>query len=217
MQKYKRERKERENRDNNIEQVRKYHNEYDKKWRKENKDKLLIKERERYENNKEKINARKRISSKIHYKNNAEKYKQYRKNSNTRRKERHKERLNTDPIYKLKCTLKGIIRKSIQRKGFIKKSKTAIILGCPISEFKNYLEQKFQPWMNWNNYGLYNGELNYGWDLDHIVPLVSAKTEQEVIDLNHYTNFQPLCSYANRVTKRDTYKTETTYPLTVFL
>lgn len=34
---------------------------------------------------------------------------------------------------------------------------------------------------------------NYGkWHLDHIIPLSTAKTEKEVIILNHYTNFQPL-------------------------
>ncbi len=53
------------------------------------------------------------------------------------------------------------------------------------------------------NHGKYNGELNYGWDMDHIIPMASAKNEEEVIRLNHYTNFQPLDSYENRVIKRD--------------
>ena len=57
--------------------------------------------------------------------------------------------------------------------------------------------------MNWNNYGIYNGEENYGWDLDHIIPLSSGKCEEDVIRLNHYTNIQPLCSYINRNVKRD--------------
>ena len=57
--------------------------------------------------------------------------------------------------------------------------------------------------MNWNNRGLYNGELNYGWDIDHIIPLSSAKTEEEMILLNHYSNLQPLCSKINRDIKRD--------------
>jgi hypothetical protein len=48
-----------------------------------------------------------------------------------------------------------------------------------------------------------NGQLNYGWDMDHIVPMSSAKTEEEVIRLNNYLNFQPLCSYVNRVIKKD--------------
>ena len=58
--------------------------------------------------------------------------------------------------------------------------------------------------MNWNNKGLYNGELNYGWDIDHIVPISSAITEEDIIRLNHYMNLQPLCSKINRDIKRDT-------------
>ena len=57
--------------------------------------------------------------------------------------------------------------------------------------------------MNWDNYGLYNGELDYGWDLDHIIPISSAKTEEDIIRLNHYTNLQPLCSKTNRDIKKD--------------
>jgi hypothetical protein len=40
--------------------------------------------------------------------------------------------------------------------------------------------------MNWNNYGY------YGWHIDHIKPLSSAKNEFELIKLFHYTNLQPL-------------------------
>ena len=78
-----------------------------------------------------------------------------------------------------------------------------MILGCSFEEFKYYIGAKFESWMNWNNYGLYNGELNYGWDIDHIIPVSTAKTEEDIIKLNHYTNLQPLCSYINRYVKKD--------------
>ena len=93
--------------------------------------------------------------------------------------------------------------KEIRKKGFTKKTKTVDILDCSIVEFRIYLESKFDSWMTWDNHGKYNGELNYGWDMDHIIPMASAKNEEEVIRLNHYTNFQPLDSYENRVIKRD--------------
>ena len=51
--------------------------------------------------------------------------------------------------------------------------------------------------MSWDNYGKYNGEFNYGWDIDHIKPISSAKTKEEIIKLNHYTNLRPLCSKEN--------------------
>lgn len=91
-----------------------------------------------------------------------------------------------------------MIGDSIRKNGYSKNSKTEDILGCSFEEFKSYLESKFEDWMSWENRGLFNGELNYGWDIDHIIPLNSAETEEDIIILNHYTNLQPLCSYTNR-------------------
>ena len=57
--------------------------------------------------------------------------------------------------------------------------------------------------MNWENKGLYNGTFNFGWDIDHIIPLSSASCKEDIIRLNHYTNLQPLCSKINREIKRN--------------
>ena len=60
--------------------------------------------------------------------------------------------------------------------------------------------------MTWENHGNWNGipsELNTAWDIDHITPTSSAKTEEELLKLNHYSNLQPLCSYTNRIMKRN--------------
>ncbi len=91
--------------------------------------------------------------------------------------------------------------KSIKHKKS-KNGNSEYILGCSFEFFKNYLESIFEPWMNWDNYGLYNGQPNYGWDIDHIIPLKTAKKEGEIIELNHYKNLQPLCSYINRDVKK---------------
>ena len=104
----------------------------------------------------------------------------------------------TDVLTKIKHNIGSLIRQAIKRKGFTKQTKTILILGCSYEAFREYLESKFEPWMDWDNHGLYNGELNYGWDIDHIIPNNSAITEEDVIKLNHYTNLQPLCSYVNR-------------------
>ena len=100
-------------------------------------------------------------------------------------------------------TIRTAISNSLKRNGYSKKTRTFNILGCTFDEFKIHIESQFEPWMTWEIHGLYNGELNYGWDIDHIIPLSSAKTEEEIIKLNHYTNFQPLCSKINRDIKRD--------------
>ena len=114
-----------------------------------------------------------------------------------------KKRKVEDDLFRLKCRVRSTIAKTFRRFNINKKNKSSEILGCSFEEFKNYLESKFELWMNWQNRGLYNGELNFGWDIDHIIPLSSAINEYEVIKLNHYSNLQPLCSKVNRDIKRN--------------
>jgi hypothetical protein len=112
-------------------------------------------------------------------------------------------RRKTDNLFNLKHSINNIIRCSLKRNGYTKKSRSFEILGCSYDKFKSYLEYQFEPWMNWENYGKYNGELNYGWDIDHIIPQSTGNTEDEIIKLNHYTNLRPLCSHVNRNLKRN--------------
>lgn len=134
-----------------------------------------------------------------------EKNKQYREmeSSKKNRMIKHKERLDNDNLYRLTINIRSTIKNSMKRKNIQKNDKTTKILGCSFEDFLIYIESKFENWMDWDNYGLYNGELNYGWDIDHIIPTSLATTEEELIKLNHYTNLQPLCSYTNRYIKRD--------------
>lgn len=104
-----------------------------------------------------------------------------------------------DPDKMIRISARSLVRRFLK----VKSSKTSDIIGCSYEYLRCFLESKFEQWMSWDNYGLYNGELNYGWDIDHIVPLSSAKTDDEVIKLNHYTNLQPLCSKVNRDIKND--------------
>ena len=57
--------------------------------------------------------------------------------------------------------------------------------------------------MNWENHGQCTDIYNKTWNYDHIIPLCSAKNEEELIKLNHYTNIQPLCSRVNQIDKKD--------------
>jgi len=159
-----------------------------------NKNKEKIKEyNKNYQNiNREKIS----LLSKEYRKNNLQKIQDYQRIYLNIR-------LKNDNLFKLSHYIRSMIRKSFKRNGYSKKSRTYEILGCSFEDLKIYLESKFQPWMNWNNYGLYNGELNYGWDIDHITPLSSASSEDELIKLNHFENLQPLCSKINRDIKKD--------------
>jgi hypothetical protein len=65
------------------------------------------------------------------------------------------------------------------------------MIGCSPAELKLHIESNFVDGMSWDNYGF------RGWHIDHIVPLSSAKTKDEAVSLNHYTNLQPLWGVDN--------------------
>ena len=169
-------------------------------------EKIKIYGKQYYENNKEKIYDNK----KDYYENNKEEILTYKRQYYIDNKEiisikksnYFKYKMENDILYNLKYRIKSLIYLSFYNKGFTKKSRTYKILCCSFDDFKLYIESKFEPWMTWENRGLYNGELNYGWDIDHIIPISSAKTEDEIIKLNHYTNLRPLCSKVNRDIKK---------------
>ena len=79
------------------------------------------------------------------------------------------------------------------------------VIGIDHQGFKDYIESKFEPWMNWGN-RLSSYEHHYDpykyWVLDHINPIKSATTEDDMIQLSHYTNIQPICSFINVRIKR---------------
>lgn len=157
------------------------------KWRRVCKTCDLLQKKEYRNNNKEKIYLKSK--------------EWYLKTKNLRKKHKnnyYKNKRKNDNLFKLTSGLRRNIRNSFIRNGFAKNSKTQEIIGCSFDDFKVYIESKFENWMNWNNKGLYNGTYNFGWDIDHIIPISAAATEEDIIKLNHYTNLQPLCSKKNR-------------------
>ena len=189
-----------------------------KKFYDKNSERVKLKRREDYKNNisKEKEYNKKYVEeNKEHIKNYSKKYreenkeyiKEYRKANNFKLNNYIKNRRLNDDLFRIKTNIQSLIRKSFTYVNKKKNTKTLTILGCSYEEFKIHLESKFESWMTWDNQGnpkdgVY--ELNKTWDVDHVIPLSSAKTEEDIIRLNHYTNLQPLCSYTNRFIKKDT-------------
>lgn len=64
------------------------------------------------------------------------------------------------------------------------------IIGCSKDDLRKHLESKFKHGMTWGNYGKH-------WHIDHIVPLISAKSADDVKRLCHWTNLQPLTAFEN--------------------
>ena len=122
--------------------------------------------------------------------NNKSKIKEYKKNW-------HQSKRNQDQLYKLMYNIRSLIYMSFINNGYKKNTKTFNILGCSYDDFKTFLENQFEEWMNWENQGKYTGNYNETWQIDHIIPISSANSEEEIIKLNHYTNLRPLCSRKN--------------------
>ena len=202
--------------------------EYFKNYAIKNEEVLKEYKKEYLEKNREEISEKKRAYGKANrdktseyhrnYRNERrEKFKEYYDNGKETRKKWYEENRETikkkmneylkkrkknDKLFKLSCNIRTMIYLAINKK-YVKYSKTTEILGCSFEELKSRIENNFQDWMTWENYGLYNGELNYGWDIDHIIPLSSASTEEDIIKLNHFSNLRPLCSKVNRDIKRN--------------
>lgn len=124
-------------------------------------------------------------------------YKQYKEQNKDYYKEYYKNyvynRRKKDSLFKFKSNTRSLIRTTFKRcvNPLTKNKNTESILGCTIEDFRLYIESKFTDGMTLDNYGK--------WHLDHIKPIALATTKEEVIELNHYTNFQPLWAIDNLI------------------
>lgn len=100
-----------------------------------------------------------------------------------------KRKRENDSMFALKFKMRTKLNKIFSRFGYTKRSKSNEILGCDWETLKSHIERQFKPGMTWENRG--------EWHIDHIIPLATAETEQDVIKLNHYTNLRPLWAHEN--------------------
>lgn len=150
-----------------------------KNWRDNNKERRRETDRKWQKKNKKRRNAYFKI-----YNKNWQKKNRLQHNKTTR--ENNKKRYHTDPLFKMKRILRSRLRIALKSKKWRKNSKFTVYIGCTSEELKKHMECLWQPGMSWENHSL------HGWHIDHIIPLASAKTEEEMIRLCHYTNLQPL-------------------------
>ena len=96
----------------------------------------------------------------------------------------------SSPLHKMKHNLRNRINLALRCKYWKDNGGTEKLLGGSYEFVMNYLTSKLKDGMTWENYG--------EWHIDHIIPLASAKTEEELISLCHYTNLQPLSAFDNK-------------------
>ena len=124
-------------------------------------------------------------------------------NKETIRKTSNEYRINkrkTDPLFKFSCDIRSLIGGSFRRRNCKKPIKTEEILGCSIKEFQEYIIVKCPKGITLENFNMYE------YHIDHIIPLSTANSEEEVIKLCHYTNLQPLWCKDNLMKSNNEWK-----------
>lgn len=128
--------------------------------------------------------------------NKLEYYKEYYQKTKVQRKEyrkinQTKRNKTLSDLEKIKKNIRTLTYMSFRRykeKKYVKGKKTEHILGCTLDQFVCYIQSLFTEGMTLENQGKGPGK----WNIDHITPISSAQTEEEIYKLNHYTNLQPL-------------------------
>jgi hypothetical protein len=176
--------------------------EHKKEWRIKNRDKIKEYNKEYNKTDKKKDYNKKfrktdkyKIYQREYRLKNRDKIKEYKKEyrktdkAKTYRKNYQRNKRKTDMWFKFKSRLRSLITHSIKGRGFTKKSKTFQIIGCSFEEARTLMDKKFTDGMTWDNHG--------EWHIDHIIPMSTAKTEEEAVRLNHISNLQPLWATDN--------------------
>ena len=109
----------------------------------------------------------------------------------TRRKKYTKEKIKTNPVFKIIVNLRSRLNKFLKVKNIKKTNKSFKMIGCTPEFLKQHLEKQFKPGMTWKN------NTPKGWHVDHRKPISSANTPKDAERLSHYTNLQPMWATEN--------------------
>lgn len=117
--------------------------------------------------------------------NNKDKVKEFKKNYQLNNKEifqnnlrRFRKKNRFDPFRRIRNSISSNISHLLKKKGGSKNGASVNnYLPYSIIELIAHLEQQFESWMTWNNYGSYNSKTwddndssTWTWQLDHIIP-----------------------------------------------
>lgn len=163
-------------------------NDYSKKYYKENYNIIKEQQHNRYLKNKDYIIKKQHEYYENHKEERKQYYKQYREKEENKVKINNyiKNRKQKDKLYEYSNKIRHLIKISISKMGYTKKSKTYQILGCDFNTVYKHLLKTYK-----DNYGI-DYDFNEKVHIDHIIPISTAKTEEEVIKLCYYTNLQLL-------------------------
>jgi hypothetical protein len=124
-----------------------------------------------------------------HCQNAKDYYQKNKKHANEVKRKRRLERRRSDKFYAFRESVRNLVKQSFRDRNYTKSSKAEKIIGCDWPYLKAHIESQFTDGMNWEN--------RADWHIDHIIPLASAKSQEDVFRLNHYSNLRPLWAIDN--------------------
>lgn len=195
------------NRDKKRESDRKYreaHKDeikaYHKGWRDSNREHLNEMQRGKYKENPEAFKERKERYVNSHLEQVKESRTRYKKENRQKCTDYERNKRHNDPIYRFRSGARHLIWSYNRKKGY-KGGKTVWeMVGCDFDSFLVHIQSQFTEGMTMENYGLSEG----CWNIDHIVPISTAETDEDIERLNHYTNLRPMWAIENSKKSRKT-------------
>jgi len=166
-----------------------------------------------YQNNREDIlsEGRERYHNTKHYQIiRAARYRQENKEQiRLKRNARVRRKRAESPVFRIKSNISRTIRGVLKSNGSSKNGISFLkYVGYTMQELKAHIEKQFEPWMNWNNWGVYypknwddNDSSTFVWQLDHIIP--QSKLPYQSMDEGNFKkcwaleNLRPLSAKQN--------------------
>lgn len=100
-----------------------------------------------------------------------------------------RKKLLNNKLYVVECRIRANLKNALKKRNIKKAGKTFDMLGYSPNDLFVHIEKQFLKGMSWENIGK--------WHIDHIIPLNTAKNEEDLIRLNHFTNLRPLWARDN--------------------
>jgi hypothetical protein len=134
---------------------------------------------------------------------------QYAEDHPEARKEQYRHRRETEPQYRLRMLISSTINSGLKRRGSSKNGVSCMdYLGYTIGELAAHLEALFEPWMTWDNWGVYNPSTwidneptTWKWQIDHIISHAdfqySTMEDEEFRSCWALTNLRPYSAKQN--------------------
>ena len=176
-------------REANKEKIREYH----KEWRDKNRDHLNEKAREKYKENPQAFKERKERYVASHIEQVKEARHRYKVENREKCADYERNKAQSDPVYRFRKGVIRLINGYARKKGYKGNKGTWEMVGCDFATFLIHIQSQFVDGMTLENYG--NGEGR--WSIDHIIPICTAESDEDIERLNHYSNLRPLWAKEN--------------------